>query len=96
MYMVGNRNWGPGAASYRGHAEIVKLLLDKGADVNEHWGGQYDHALQAASCEGYTETVKLLVDKGADINAQGGEFGSALCQCCSIQVPHSGFSTSLG
>jgi ankyrin repeat protein len=55
----------------------VKLLLDKGADVNAQ-GGRYGNALQAASWGGHKATVKLLLDKGAEINAQGGYFGNAL------------------
>jgi ankyrin repeat protein len=35
-------------ALYRGHKQIVKMLLDKGADVNAQ-GGDYGNALQAAS-----------------------------------------------
>jgi ankyrin repeat protein len=46
----------------------VKLLLDKGADVNAE-GGEYGNALQAALSEGYEQIVKLLLDKDADINA---------------------------
>ncbi|KAK1991098.1 putative histone-lysine N-methyltransferase, H3 lysine-9 specific, partial [Colletotrichum falcatum] len=49
-----------------GYLEVVKLLVDKGADVtvsNENgWT-----PLNAASSNGYLEVVKLLVDKGADI-----------------------------
>ncbi|KAF2188395.1 hypothetical protein K469DRAFT_769075, partial [Zopfia rhizophila CBS 207.26] len=37
-------------ASERGHDRIVKLLLDKGADVNAQ-GGDFDNALQAVSRE---------------------------------------------
>ncbi|KAK4220982.1 ankyrin repeat-containing domain protein, partial [Podospora fimiseda] len=58
------------AASSEGHQEIVKLLLDKGADVNAQ-GGFYGNALQAASSEGHQQIVKLLLDKGADVNAHG-------------------------
>jgi ankyrin repeat protein len=36
------------AASLQGHEAIVKLLLEKGADVNAQ-GGHYGNALQAAS-----------------------------------------------
>jgi ankyrin repeat protein len=53
------------AASYEGHHEIVKLLLDNGAVVNAQ-GGKYGNALQAASYEGHHEIVKLLLGKVAD------------------------------
>jgi ankyrin repeat protein len=47
----------------------VKLLLDRGADVNAQ-GGRYGNALQAAASEGRQETVKLLLDYGADVTIQ--------------------------
>ncbi|KAF2629421.1 hypothetical protein BU25DRAFT_389615 [Macroventuria anomochaeta] len=61
------------AASAGGHEQIVKMLLDKGAnmlldndaDVNAQ-GGEYGNALQAASLEGHKEIVKVLLKKGAD------------------------------
>jgi ankyrin repeat protein len=56
---------------------MTRMLLDKGADVNEQ-GGEYGNALQAASSGGHEAVVKLLLDKGADVNAQGGEYGNAL------------------
>ncbi|OQE13833.1 hypothetical protein PENFLA_c043G02908 [Penicillium flavigenum] len=65
------------AASWRGYKEIVKLLLDNGADVNAQ-GGEYGNALQAASSIGHEEIAKLLLDNGADVNAQGGYGGNAL------------------
>ena len=60
-----------------GKVEDMRLLLDKGADVNAQ-GGRYGNALQAAVWEGNIEVVMLLLDKGADVNAQGGEYGNAL------------------
>ena len=49
------------------HIEIVKLLLDKGAEVNA-W--QALNGLELACSNGHTsEIVKLLLDKGADLNA---------------------------
>ncbi|KAI1667999.1 Ankyrin repeat domain protein [Pyrenophora tritici-repentis] len=65
------------AASVGGHEQIVKTLLDKGADVNAQ-GGRYGNALQAASAEGHEQVVKMLLDAGADVNAQGGHYGNAL------------------
>jgi ankyrin repeat protein len=38
---------------------VVKMLLDKGADVNAQ-GGEYGSALQAASDRGHKAVVKLL------------------------------------
>jgi ankyrin repeat protein len=66
------------AASERGHLDVVKLLLDNGADVNTQGGGRYGSALQAASEEGRLDMVKLLLDKGADVTTQGGDYGNAL------------------
>ena len=40
------------AASYRGHDQVVQLLLDKEANINVQ-GGRYSNALQAASSKGY-------------------------------------------
>ncbi|KFZ15421.1 hypothetical protein V502_05625 [Pseudogymnoascus sp. VKM F-4520 (FW-2644)] len=65
------------AASAGGHEQVVKLLLDKSADVNAQ-GGFYGNALQAASDEGHKQVVKLLLDKSADVNAQGRFYSNAL------------------
>ncbi|KAH8704430.1 ankyrin repeat-containing domain protein [Phaeosphaeriaceae sp. PMI808] len=65
------------AASEEGDEELMKLLLDRGANVNAQ-GGHYGNALQAASEEGDEELVKLLLDRGANVNAQGGHYGNAL------------------
>jgi len=56
----------------------VKLLLEKGADVNAQ-GGQYGNALQAASvtCHEAIVNVKLLLEQGADVNVWG-QYDNAL------------------
>jgi ankyrin repeat protein len=56
---------------------VVKLLLDKGADINAN-GGSFSTALYVASEKGYDAVVKLLLDKGADVNAEGGMHGTSL------------------
>lgn len=63
--------------SLEGLLKSVKLLLEKGADVNAQ-GGYFGNALQAASYIGSKEVVRLLLAKGADVNAQGGNYGNAL------------------
>ena len=50
-------------ASANGHTEVVKLLLDNGADVNVKNTDDGVTALFMASANGHTEIVKLLLDK---------------------------------
>jgi ankyrin repeat protein len=64
-------------AAQEGHIGVIKLLLDKGADVNvQH--GEYCNALQAASYNGHDDMVRLLLDRGANVNARGGKYCNAL------------------
>jgi len=57
-------------ASKNGHIDIVKLLLDNGADV-AGYKNQY-YALTVACIDGYLDIVKLLIEAGSDVNAEGG------------------------
>ncbi len=54
-------------ASRKGYVHIVRMLLDKGADVNAQ-SGQYESALQAASRKDYVDIVRMLLDNGATDN----------------------------
>lgn len=73
-----NRPWY--ANNYMGYAfrtgrEMVKLLLDHGADPNlPNWLGiTYMHML---ACQGDTDLAKLLLEYGANINAVDDEYGT--------------------
>jgi ankyrin repeat protein len=58
-------------AAYLGHTEIVRLLLEAGADVKAVDPGMKATALHAASYAGRTEAAKLLVQYGIEIDKQG-------------------------
>jgi len=59
-------------AAAKGQAAIVRLLLDKGADVHVA-DGRGSSAIVPAAGSGSVETVALLLDRGADpgMNASG-------------------------
>lgn len=51
-------------AAYRGQPDIVKILLERGANVHK---GRY-YPLEEAARKGPQEAVKLLLDYGANVN----------------------------
>ena len=68
-------------AAMTGNTGIVKLLLNKGANVNakaEQMGGMTP--LMNAAAFGDIEMVRLLIDKGADINTKDTDGRTALSQ----------------
>jgi ankyrin repeat protein len=58
-------------AAYKGFNEIVKLLLEAGADVRAVDPGMKATALHAAAYAGRTEAARLLIEHHIDINKQG-------------------------
>lgn len=58
-------------AAYKGHSEIVQLLLEAGADVTAVDPGMKATALHAAAYAGRTEAAKLLIQYHIDIDKQG-------------------------
>ncbi|KAM0258592.1 hypothetical protein ACHAQJ_003763 [Trichoderma viride] len=65
------------AAASAGRLEVVKLLLDNGADIDAQYG-KHGSALHAAAAKDYIDVVKFLVGRGADIRARSSEAGSVL------------------
>ncbi len=62
-------------AAMNGDLEMVRLLVEKSADINARASGCWGTALSMASGNGHLEVVKYLVDKKADINLKGIERG---------------------
>ncbi|KAJ7174944.1 ankyrin repeat-containing domain protein [Mycena crocata] len=76
------QNEGPGAvlqeAASTGDTDVVRILLNNGADVNVD-DSIYGTAMHAALQSEYNYGVlQLLIEHGADVNADGGDHGSTL------------------
>lgn len=58
-------------AASGGYVNIIKLLLNHGAEINSRTGSKLGISpLMLAAMNGHTAAVKLLLDMGSDINAQ--------------------------
>jgi len=64
-------------AAGTGHTEIVRLLIDKGADVNL-LDKNGETALMGAAGAGHTEIVKVLIDKKANVDTKNNNGVTAL------------------
>lgn len=58
--------------------EMMKLLLDNGAKLDQRDNNDGETPLHVACYEGTIEAVRFLVDRGADVNAEGGRFGTPI------------------
>jgi len=72
-------------AAARGHVEIVKLLLERGADPNlpEEHIAPHGHALYSAAANGHYEIAKLLLEHGAYPNPEVESSADALSRAIS-------------
>lgn len=72
-------------AAAAGHLEIVKLLLEKGADPNlpEEGIAPHGHALYSAVANGHYEIAKLLLEQGAFPNPDVESSADALSRAIS-------------
>lgn len=75
------------AAAAGGHVEVVKVLLESGADFNLQCGS-YGSPLQAATASGQVSVIQLLLQFGADVNLQGGLYGNPLQAAAAIGQHH--------
>jgi len=74
------------AVAQQGTPEAVKLLLERGADVNgKNLIG--DTALMHACISKRVDTAKLLIEHGADVNATGTTGRTALLDACYSRRP---------
>ncbi len=65
-------------AASEGHFKIARILVGKGADVNNEILSSEQPLLIEAASKGHLEIVKILVDGGADINARNARKETAL------------------
>jgi len=56
-------------AAWEGHLEMVKMLLQKGVEVNERCESDHACAIHFAAERGRLEIVRALADAGADLEA---------------------------
>ncbi|XP_071141764.1 GA-binding protein subunit beta-1-like [Mytilus edulis] len=68
-----------------GDEKIVRLLIDKGVDVNQV-DGMRETPLRAASKKNNKEIVQLLINKGGDVNQVGGIRGTHLIGFCKTVI----------
>ena len=71
----GNRDSPLIIAAFKGHTDIVRILLEAGADVSVVDPEMKATALHAAAYAGNTEAAKLFIQSHIEINRQGTKNG---------------------
>ena len=59
-------------SAFAGHTEMVRFLIDNGADVNADVNGFFN-ASNLAAMEGHTDILNILIDSGANIEEQNSQ-----------------------
>ncbi|KAJ3106962.1 hypothetical protein HDU97_005243 [Phlyctochytrium planicorne] len=71
-------------ACHKGYVEAVKILLDAGADIDEHWGMPLANAISAYQ----DDVIECLVERGVDLDGTvyvGYRRVAPVVLCCEIQ-----------
>lgn len=76
-----HKAYGPGnsplsAAAYQQRLDVVRLLIERGADVNQGDNAGFT-PLHLAAANGYLEIAGILLNAGADANSPTGAGGGA-------------------
>lgn len=67
-----HRGWtGLHSAAQHGHLNVVRLLLERGADPNAREAGDHTYPLHWAAAHRHTEIVRALLDAGGDAHGTG-------------------------
>ncbi|TVY85465.1 Ankyrin repeat and KH domain-containing protein [Lachnellula suecica] len=66
------------AAAENGHENVIRKLIEYGADINAKGYEDEGNALQTAAIKGNEKLIRFLLEQGADPNVEGGEVGSVL------------------
>lgn len=64
-------------SSQKGYTSLVKLLLEKGADVNAKTPNK-NTALILASANGHVSIVEMLLDRGVNVNEKNGKYSALM------------------
>lgn len=71
------------AMFFNNNINLISLLIDRGADVNQKIGNEEESLLTIAVKEEKEDLVKLLVSSGADVSAVDDNSRTALHEACS-------------
>jgi hypothetical protein len=79
MFIYASCGYGPPIvdAAAQGDCNILRVLLDAGADVNKTRGDRVT-AIQVATKFNHREVVRVLIDAGADVNKLRGDDGASI------------------
>lgn len=58
-------------AAHAGQLEAVRLLLERGLDVDAREEGDNSYAMHGAAAEGHLDVVRVLADAGGDVVGAG-------------------------